>query len=114
MSDNLRSVDSSRPDFELALAQDQPERALNVADVRSRLREAVLKGKLKPASVHSQNAVMDLLSVGRTPFREALRMVQVEGLIHMLPNGRLQVPALSMEDYSQIQISRIALESAAV
>jgi DNA-binding GntR family transcriptional regulator len=40
-------------------------------------------------------------------------MVQAEGLIEILPNGRLKIPPLSVDDYTQIQIARIALESAA-
>jgi DNA-binding GntR family transcriptional regulator len=40
-------------------------------------------------------------------------MVQAEGLIEILPNGRLKIPELSAEDYTQIHIMRIALESAA-
>jgi DNA-binding GntR family transcriptional regulator len=73
----------------------------------------VLRTELQPASVHSQDDVRTSLGVGRTPFREALRMVQAEGLIEILANGRLKIPELSVEDYTQIQIARIALESAA-
>jgi DNA-binding GntR family transcriptional regulator len=91
-----------------------PGEALNVAGVRARLREALLRSELPPASVHSQDEVRTFLDVGRTPFREALRMVQAEGLIEVLTNGRLKIPELSMDDFIQIQISRIALESAAV
>jgi DNA-binding GntR family transcriptional regulator len=84
-----------------------------VTEVRTRLREAVLRSELSPATVHSQDEVRTLLDVGRTPFREALRMVQAEGLLEVLPNGRLKIPELSIDDFTQIQISRIALESAA-
>jgi DNA-binding GntR family transcriptional regulator len=85
-----------------------------VTEVRSRLREAVLRSELPPGSVNSQDEVRALLGVGRTPFREALRMVQAEGLIEVLSNGRLKVPELSIEDFTQIQVARVALESAAV
>ncbi|MEU9546728.1 GntR family transcriptional regulator [Streptomyces mirabilis] len=54
-----------------------------------------------------------LVAAGRTPFREALRMVQVEKLVDILPNGRLMVPELSMEDFTQVQIARISMEAAA-
>jgi len=97
----------------MVTAQGTDERALSVADVRDLLRTAVLRTELKPGSVQSQDEVRTSLGVGRTPFREALRMVQAEGLIEILPNGRLKIPELSVEDYAQIQIARIALESAA-
>src|SRR3954454_3412384 len=92
----------------------QTERAPNVTEVRTRLREAILRSELPPATVHSQDEVRTFLGVGRTPIREALRMVQAEGLIEVLANGRLKIPELSIDDSPQIQLSRIALESAAV
>jgi DNA-binding GntR family transcriptional regulator len=86
---------------------------LSVTEVRARLREAVLKSELRPATEHSQGEVRMLIDVGRTPFREALRMVQAEGLIQILSNGRLKIPELSTEDFTQVQIARMGLESAA-
>ncbi len=83
-------------------------------EVRDRLRTAVLRGRLAPGSLHSQGEVRALLDVGRTPFREALRMVQAEGLIEIRSNGQLLTPALSIEDFTRVQAARIALESAAV
>jgi DNA-binding GntR family transcriptional regulator len=41
-------------------------------------------------------------------------MVQAEGLVEVLSNGRLKIPELSIEDFTQIQVARVALESAAV
>lgn len=89
------------------------DRAPGVAEARNQLRQAVLRTELRPGGLYSQDEVRKLLDVGRTPFREALRMVQVEKLIEMLPNGRLRVPELSMDDVTQVQIARIALETAA-
>ncbi len=97
----------------MAATQASEERAPSVGDVRNLLRRAVLRTELQPGAVQSQDEVRTSLDVGRTPFREALRMVQAEGLIEILPNGRLRIPELSVEDYAQIQIARIALESAA-
>lgn len=98
----------------MATANQAADATLSVAGVRARLREAVLRSELAPATEHSQDEVRTFLEAGRTPFREALRMVQAEGLIEVLTNGRLKIPDLSMDDFIQIQISRIALESAAV
>lgn len=98
----------------MAVGLESDDRALGVADARNQLRQAVLRTELRPGGVYSQDEVRKLLDVGRTPFREALRMVQVEKLIDMLPNGRLRIPDLSMEDVTQVQIARIALESAAL
>lgn len=97
----------------MVTAQSSGERARSVRDVRDLLRRAVLQTELQPGSVHSQDEIRGSLDVGRTPFREALRMVQAEGLIEILPNGRLKIPELSLDSYTQIQIARIALEPAA-
>jgi len=95
-------------------AADVDDRALGVAEARNQLRQAILRTELRPGVVYAQDEVRKLLDVGRTPFREALRMVQVEKLIDMLPNGRLRIPDLSMDDVTQVQIARISLESAAL
>jgi DNA-binding GntR family transcriptional regulator len=89
-------------------------KSLTVAEVRDRLREAVLHSRLRPGALHSQGEVRTLLDVGRTPFREALRMVQAEGLIEIRSNGQLRIPQLTVDDFTRAQILRIALESAAV
>lgn len=89
-------------------------KSLNVAEVRDRLRTAVLRSRLRPGSLHSQSEIRTLLDVGRTPFREALRMVQAEGLIEIRSNGQLRIPELSIADFTRVQIVRIAVESAAV
>jgi DNA-binding GntR family transcriptional regulator len=89
-------------------------KTINVIEVRDRFRVAVLHSRLAPGSLHSQGDVRELLDVGRTPFREALRMVQAEGLIEIRGNGQLWIPELSVEDFTLVQIERIALESAAV
>jgi len=89
------------------------ERAHGVAEARSRLRQAVLRTELEPGGIYAQDEVRKLLDAGRTPFREALRMVQVEKLVDILPNGRLLVPELSMDDFTQVQIARISMEAAA-
>lgn len=98
----------------MAVGESVDERVLGVVEVRNRLRRAVLQTQLLPGTLYSQDEVRKSLDVGRTPFREALRMVQAENLVELLPNGRLKIPELSMEDFTQLQIARIALETAAV
>ena len=45
------------------------------------MREAILEGEIAPGAVMSQVALADELGVSRTPLREALRMLQSEGLV---------------------------------
>jgi DNA-binding GntR family transcriptional regulator len=85
----------------------------NVAIVHERLRREILSGEI-PAGETSQLALARELEVGRTPLREALRMLQHEGLVISEPNRRVRVADLSAEDVEQLYSMRIALEAMAV
>jgi DNA-binding GntR family transcriptional regulator len=85
----------------------------NVAIVHDRLRRDILSGEI-PAGETSQLALARELEVGRTPLREALRMLQHEGLVISQPNRRVRVADLSPEDAEQLYAMRIALEAMAV
>jgi DNA-binding GntR family transcriptional regulator len=62
----------------------------------------------------SQLALSRNLDVGRTPLREALRLLQSEGLVAGEPNRRVRVAELSARDLEDLYILRILLETAAV
>jgi DNA-binding GntR family transcriptional regulator len=78
------------------------------------LREAILEGQLEPGEVTTQIALAERFAVGRTPVREALRLLQSEGLVVGEPNRRVQVTPLSGADVEELYIVRIMLEPAAV
>lgn len=84
----------------------------NVAIVHDRLRDAILSGAI-PAGVTSQVALARELGVGRTPLREALRMLQREGLVISEPNRPVRVAPLSPADAEELYVMRAALEAAA-
>jgi DNA-binding GntR family transcriptional regulator len=87
---------------------------LNNDSVYDRIRTAILHGELAPGSVMSQVVLADELGVSRTPLREALRMLQSEGLVEAEPNRRVRVAPLTAEDLEQLCVMRIALESTAL
>jgi DNA-binding GntR family transcriptional regulator len=84
----------------------------NVGLVHDRLREAILAGRI-PAGEISQVALARELGVGRTPLREAIRMLQREGLVISEPNRRPRIIGLSAPDAEQLYVMRIALEGVA-
>lgn len=62
----------------------------------------------------SQVTLADELGVSRTPLREALRMLQNEGLVHSELNRRVRVSELSISDLEQLYAIRLPLEAAAL
>lgn len=86
----------------------------NVDVVHDRVRKAILSGELPPETIISQVRLARDLGVSRTPLREALRMLQREGLIESEHNRRVRVAGFSLPDLEQLYIMRVALESAAI
>jgi DNA-binding GntR family transcriptional regulator len=80
------------------------------ADAHERLRRAILEGELEPGRAYSQGEVAELLGIGRTPLREAVRRAQAEGLLSAEPNRRLQVADLDPGDLAELYAMRVMLE----
>jgi DNA-binding GntR family transcriptional regulator len=87
---------------------------INGDSVYDRVRTAILAGELAPGAVMSQVVVADELGVSRTPLREALRMLQSEGLIEAEPKRRVRVAPLTAEDLEQLCVMQVALEATAL
>jgi DNA-binding GntR family transcriptional regulator len=95
---------------------DEPEirDGQSVARVYERLRSAILNGESAPGQVSSQRELADGLGVSRTPLREALRMLQHEGLVELRPNRRFRTAPLSLADAEELYVVRVLLESVAI
>src|SRR5213596_3382734 len=78
--------------------------------VHRTIRDAILDGKLEPGTTMSQVTLADELGVSRTPLREALRMLQNEGLIESEPNRRVRVSEVSIADIEELYTIRVPLE----
>jgi len=85
-----------------------------VEHVHRTIREAILDGRLPPGTTMSQVTLAEELGVSRTPLREALRMLQNEGLVHSELNRRVRVSELSISDLEQLYAIRLPLEAAAL
>lgn len=81
------------------------------ANLRLHLRELILGGSLRPGSIISQVELARALGVSRTPLREALRMLQEEGLIEAEPNRRARVTRFDPGDLDTVYGCRVMLES---
>jgi DNA-binding GntR family transcriptional regulator len=86
----------------------------SVAAIHERLRGAILRGELPAGEVTSQATLARDLDAGRTPLREAMRMLQREGLVISEPNRRIRIAALSGDDAEELYVMRISLETVAI
>src|ERR1700755_80985 len=86
----------------------------NTDDVYARVREAILDGELGPGAVMSQVALAEELGISRTPLREALRMLQGEGLVDAEPNRRVRVAPMTASDLEELYVMRVTLEAEAL
>jgi DNA-binding GntR family transcriptional regulator len=82
--------------------------------VYSRLRESILNGTLPPGESLSQVQLASQLGVSRGPLREAVRMLQREGLVEAEVNRRGRVSSFSIDDLEQLYAMRIVHESLAI
>lgn len=98
----------------MSVTRDGAGRRDNVEQVYRRVREAILEGEIAPGTVMSQVALADDLGVSRTPLREALRMLQSEGLVDAQANRRVTVRPISAGDLEELVVMRVALETEAI
>ena len=82
--------------------------------VLNTLRQAILKGELKPGERLMEIALAEKLGVSRTPIREAMRKLEQEGLVVMIPRRGAQVANITEKDLNDVLEVRIALENVAI
>lgn len=78
--------------------------------VFQRIRDDILKGKYKEHDELRENTIGKELGVSRTPVREALRQLELEGLVSIIPNKGAYVTGISPKDVSDIYMIRSMLE----
>ena len=75
------------------------------------LRDAIIAGRLKPGERIRERELVSLLGVSRSPLREAIRILETEGLITSLAYRGARVSELSATDLHDMLHVRIMLES---
>ena len=78
------------------------------------LREAILKGELKPGDRLLELQLASKLGVSRTPIREAIRMLELEGLAVTMPRKGAEVARMTEKDMEDVLQIRKALDELAV
>lgn len=77
------------------------------------LREAILKGDLKPGERLMELQLAAKLGVSRTPIREAIRMLEQEGLAVTIPRKGAEVAKMTEKDMEDVLQVREALDELA-
>jgi DNA-binding GntR family transcriptional regulator len=75
-----------------------------------RIREDILNGKYKDNEELKEVAIGNELGVSRTPVREALRQLELEGLVQIIPNRGAYVTGIKVKDIQDIYMIRSRLE----
>lgn len=77
------------------------------------LRQAILKGELKPGERLMEIQLANKLGVSRTPIREAIRKLELEGLVLMIPRKGAEVADITEKSLRDVLEVRRALEELA-
>ena len=78
------------------------------------LRKAIITGELPPGERLMETQLGEKLGVSRTPIREAIRKLELEGLVVMVPRKGAQVAQFTQKDIKDVLEVRAALEALAV
>ena len=81
--------------------------------VFNRIREDILSGKYRENEELKEVTIGNELGVSRTPVREALRQLELEGLVNIIPNKGAYVTGISQKDIHDIYVIRSYLEGLA-
>ena len=67
------------------------------------LRESILKGEMKPGERLMEIHLANKLGVSRTPIREAIRKLELEGLVTMIPRrgAEVAIPQVGQISYAE-------------
>ena len=97
-------------DFEVTMNEYLPLRDV----VFNTLRRAILRGELKPCERLMEIQLANKLGVSRTPIREAIRKLELEGLVLMVPRKGAEVAEITEKNLRDVLEVRCALEELAV
>ena len=78
--------------------------------VADKLRDQIIRGEIAEGTQLLQDAIATQYQVSKIPVREALRQLEAEGLITIVPNRGAVVPALSPDDIDELFSIRSLLE----
>lgn len=97
-------------DFEVQMNEYLPLRDV----VFHTLRQAILRGNLKPGERLMEIQLAQKLGVSRTPIREAIRKLELEGLVLTIPRRGAEVAEITEKNMQDVLEVRKSLEALAI
>ncbi len=98
------------PNFNVTMNEYLPLRDV----VFNTLRQAILRGELKPGERLMEIQLANKLGVSRTPIREAIRKLELEGLVLMIPRKGAEVADITEKSLMDVLEVRKDLEELSV
>ena len=98
------------PGFEINMNDFLPLRDV----VFNTLRQAILRGELKPGERLMEIKLANKLGVSRTPIREAIRKLELEGLVLIIPRRGAEVAQITEKSLRDVLEVRRSLEALSV
>ena len=92
------------------LQNDQDDKYSLRGRVFNYIREGILSGRYGENEELKENTIGAELGVSRTPVREALRQLELSGLVNIIPNKGAYVTGISAKDAHDIYVIRSYLE----
>ena len=94
-----------------SMAMTEEQQAMPLRDaVFHALRKAILTGKIKPGERLTEVKLGRILGTSRTPIREAIRMLEEDGLAIIVPGSGARVARMTVKDLQEVMEIRSALE----
>jgi DNA-binding GntR family transcriptional regulator len=90
---------SMEPKFQVSMDEYLPLRDV----VFNTLRQAILTGEMEPGERLMEIQLANKLGVSRTPIREAIRKLELEGLVIMIPRKGAEVAHITVKDMRYVQ-----------
>lgn len=88
-------------------------RSVIIEQIYNDIRQRILKNEYIPGSKLSENSLSFEYECSRTPVREALKRLEQDGFVTVLPRSGSYVKELTLKDYQEIAEVRTYLESLA-
>lgn len=77
------------------------------------LKEGIIFGNIKPGQRLIEEKIAEELEVSRSPIREAVRMLEKDGLLYVNKSGGVTVVKPSVDDFKHLYECRVEMESLA-